>query len=327
MRNDECDYNAENDEDNNKEIVCKSSCKSGNVSKTKRDMLQADQQSRAMLTADLLYEVAKPKPPPRMRKKKSKIWDNEDPSQLSVDPKSAKSILLGGESKQPRLETTSRKESCDTSKAQDELPNLRNSKVESPTQQNTEYLTISPKRSESNISMSSGISRALAKSDTSSNTTSSSGYFSRRSDSASLSSSNSNVSSTSSNKRQIKVKKQLSSHIPSNQASSSPPNDDVGIDCSLEEDVFPVKSWVESSEYASIAMKNAIKENNQGTKEAVLTQIGATEEKTQDTNDFVFAQVKIAETIPELIKKPTKSKSNRTSEMERQLQTRSVTNR
>ena len=229
------------------------------------------QTSMTSSAGSLYYEIAKPKPPPRLRK--SKNSPSSIHKSIDLDPKEAKSILLRDNStrsvtsldsqssvKENQSKNLNKRslsfEKSESSKSTDNLQTERAGYITGP-----EALKATSGTS---------LSRVLTKSDSSSNaaTNSSSDYFSPRSGSTSITPSNSNASSTTSSGTSLKFRSGRSSqHSQTSQKSEESEATKVSnktkkdMDQELnhdDEDVFPVKFWVESTEYANLVEQTNI---------------------------------------------------------------------
>ena len=245
-----------------------------------------DKQTTVTSSSSLYYEIAKPRPPPRLRK--SNVNSNSYHFHQQLDPKSAKAILRKFAKRS--LSTTSSNGSIQSSDDKHtENLSLRsasfktndvNEPIESLQTENLEYLTCSTSRDQRG---SAKLSNVFPKSNFVSNTTTSSGYFSPRTPSVSLSSSNSNASSTTSSKFSSarSSKRSHSSFMSTSERSSTADSELKKIMAKCiesseqesnvddEEDVFSVKLWVESSEYANLASHNDDKTEEETRKDVV----------------------------------------------------------
>lgn len=215
-----------------------------------------------------LYEVAKPKPPPRLNKKKRSDSKEEQNKPIKSDLGFEDRISVSSNS-EIRLEQFHDSNQDENRKTVSEKPRFESSVESDSFPEHAGYLSMSRASSDIKELKQFAPSHNLNKLNRLSNTNSS-GYFSRKSGSVSLSLSNSNASSTASSKFSLPSDGELSRQSSTTANGRTMPLikprsrlniETDGCESNVEEDVFPVNKWIDSPEYATIAQKNAVEDD------------------------------------------------------------------
>ena len=248
--------------------------------KAANNIASDDTKKSSLLTngaASCFCEVAKPKPPPRLNKKKRNSSSENEQKTKIFD------LNLGdsGDSVREESEGFPIEQHSDITEAKKEKNQFENTDGNYSAKsdscgffpEHANYLSILRVSdcSDTKQHKQSSQSQNPLKFKTSSNANSS-GYLSQISGSVSLSPSNSNASSITSSKFPLASDGEMSRSSSITGKSCSMNSDNKinkvkhskkdGAEVDINEDVFPVNSWLESSEYVSIAQKNTVEDDN-----------------------------------------------------------------